>query len=890
MTRSASLHPRWRLALVSSDGAFIYRAETASPGLLDTPGRILRVPDPAGDRECPVVSALPAKVRIHPIKSQSDDLGIRDLSARITACRYPSGRPWRLLLYALAGSDAVLRHNGAVQEVLRTRDAEEWHAIADFGGTPILLPTAGDIFGATAKSPALHLPVLYSAGSPSGGPGNFPAMLIFERTRASGPGESFAALYVISQVPLAEIVGVYENGRPISGDPLVLISANDPVPLDPDFSAFGPPMAFVFFRRRPEGAVTVDARSFAVSPITAVHDFLQRFAGWLRFDPLNAATDAQLHLAGIYANYYFTQSLPMASFLKQWQQETGLETHLTPEMHLRIRAREPRSLVHQALPEVTERHLRSSLVTRFQPAHSPRSLTLATNYSYAQRASRVITRYLFPSAPRDAPVMRLERRFLWMDPAVAQAILNDIAPSYSGWSVTAPLGVWDGDAIQPGRIATIAGYTVEVDEVTQDVARAHLLVGGRIRAAPPAPAFPLPLRATARASLTPIPDCASGNLSLRCDPGQTVYFRVCPEGGSGDFEVRWNFGDGHTATGFAPGHIFANSGRYIVRTTVTDRLTGGTADATVTVISQAPLLACALLWRCFSSPLRVTHESDTLIPPTAYGEATAWADGDISAEWDWGDGSLPSPGFRASHDYAFQNTPSTEYAITFRMRRGSEIYEDTGPRMGVQEPFASGGRAVRAMVSLPGGSRSPCIHREHRWYTDTLPLTLEFSAQLIHWRTPLISWIWADGSPSDPGNPVSHTFTDYGNYLVRAVVSESGAPPVVTDALRIVIRPLLLVQAEACVNDADWIPLPASLRVTARDLVRVRVTAITGGDGRRVPRWQLNGAVFGFGDQVALYLHTPGTHTVSVIVADAQGATSDINPAGLPQTLTVISD
>jgi hypothetical protein len=885
---AGALHARWRIALVSSSGAIVYRGTAAPTQVWETPGAILTVPAPSGERDYPVLAALPAKVDFSGLKAQNGDIGLRRATARVTAAVYPPGRPLRLLVYEMRRNTAVLRYNGAVVSVRRSADSEEWSAESGFGGATVRMTRAEEVFGNRATRPRDPLPVIFSAGEYSGGPGTFPTTLIFEEPRPAGPGDDFAALHIISEMPLAEVVAVYENGVRVLGDPLVIISANDPAPLDPDFSAFGPPMAWVFFRRRPLGTVTVDARSIVVSPIGAVQDFVALYAGWTRFDPANAAKDAQLAGAGIRANSYFANDAPLGTFLRRWKEDTGLEAVLTPEMTLRLSAREPRTLVRKIEPEVHDRQLRGRTEMRFDPEESPREVLLACNYAWARRVFTLTARHPMPHAPNDARILRLERKAIWMTPVAAQVILDDLAPSFSGHSLSATVAEWDGDAMEPGRIATVSGETVELDALQEEGDANAVRVSGRMRTSPVSvPGHPLPLSVVARVSLSPMANCDEGTANVRADPAQPVYFRACADGGTGAFQYSWNFGDGSTAPGTTATHAYATSGRFNARVTVTDLATGDTASAFAVVVAQAPLLAWGLLWRCTGAPYRRTHESDTVVPPTAFANATGWADGDISGEWDWGDGSPPTPGFRALHEYAFQNIPFMEYGLVFRVRRGAELFQDANPRMVVQEPFASGGRAVRATVSMPGEIRATCIHREHRWYTDSLPLTLEFSAQLQNWTMPVLAWVWGDGTANGAGSPVAHAFANYGNYLVRAVVSEGGGPPVVTDVLRVVIRARLALQAEASINDGAWVALPATLSANAGHLVRVRTATVSGGDGTRVVRWRENGTFFAFGDELAFYVAAAGTRVFSADVADEQGAIEATNAARESQDLTL---
>lgn len=71
-------------------------------------------------------------------------------------------------------------------------------------------------------------------------------------------------------------------------------------------------------------------------------------------------------------------------------------------------------------------------------------------------------------------------------------------------------------------------------------------------------------------------------------PGQTVSFSATASGGQGLLSFAWNFGDGSTATGFAPTHSFATAGVFTVTVTVTD-VVNTTVSGTITVTIAAPV-------------------------------------------------------------------------------------------------------------------------------------------------------------------------------------------------------------------------------------------------------------------------------------------------------------
>ena len=128
---------------------------------------------------------------------------------------------------------------------------------------------------------------------------------------------------------------------------------------------------------------------------------------------------------------------------------------------------------------------------------------------------------------------------------------------------------------------------------------------------------------------------------------------------------RWDFGDGGTASGQMPVHVFSKAGTYVVRMTVTDEF-DRSADATRTVAVAAGTPPAASF---VVSPIPVAAGEAVYFDASA----SAAADGRrlVSHEWNFGDGSA-GRGVVTSHVYPEART----YTVTLNVtddagRRGS---------------------------------------------------------------------------------------------------------------------------------------------------------------------------------------------------------------------------
>jgi PKD repeat protein len=180
------------------------------------------------------------------------------------------------------------------------------------------------------------------------------------------------------------------------------------------------------------------------------------------------------------------------------------------------------------------------------------------------------------------------------------------------------------------------------------------------------------IEATATITVTPANDTpvASAGPDQVANEGDTVQFN-----GSASFDVEdedleycWDFGDGNTATGAMPSHVFADNGVFTVTLTVRDSGGAESSDTlTVTVNNVAPEVG-------------VNGDSSGVRgQPLAF--ASTFSDVGVldrhEVRWDFGDGTVLA--FRPTTDagaltprHAFANTGTFTVTVTIRDDDGGE--------------------------------------------------------------------------------------------------------------------------------------------------------------------------------------------------------------------------
>jgi PKD repeat protein len=140
--------------------------------------------------------------------------------------------------------------------------------------------------------------------------------------------------------------------------------------------------------------------------------------------------------------------------------------------------------------------------------------------------------------------------------------------------------------------------------------------------------------ATVTLTITPVNDAplVTTGPNQTVNEGSTVAFSGTAWDADGDtLSYLWNFGDGSTATGAAPTHLYADNGAYTVTLTVNDGQGGSTSSSlVVTVLDVAPTLTL--------SGVSAVNEGSTYTLNLAASDPGQ----DTITSWTitWGDGSV----------------------------------------------------------------------------------------------------------------------------------------------------------------------------------------------------------------------------------------------------------
>jgi PKD repeat protein len=198
--------------------------------------------------------------------------------------------------------------------------------------------------------------------------------------------------------------------------------------------------------------------------------------------------------------------------------------------------------------------------------------------------------------------------------------------------------------------------------------------------------------------------------------GATVSFQASVSDPYGAPEFSWDFGDGTTGTGEAPGHTYTSAGEFTVTMTARDRLTGSTATPVVrALVAHVPPEAA------------FTHEpepalANTLVKFNASGSRDP--DGTISGyEWDFGDGS-GGAGPEPAHEYATAGT----YTVTLKVTDNSGLSSEA--RQPVSVVVAPGHSVIS--VASPNSGFSGTASFNAKSGTITVSLTVA-DAGIFKW-------------------------------------------------------------------------------------------------------------------------------------------------------------
>ncbi len=302
------------------------------------------------------------------------------------------------------------------------------------------------------------------------------------------------------------------------------------------------------------------------------------------------------------------------------------------------------------------------------------------------------------------------------------------------------------------------------------------------------------IRSVTVVNATPV---AVAGLNRTSVEGQDVLFDGTDSSdGDGDaLAYSWEFGDGSTATGAMPSHVFADNGTYTVTLTVKDVLDAESTDTLEVVVSNAdPSLSSSI-----SST--AVAEGDTVTVTASFSDAgfdnAALTQENFTATIDWGDGTTDTvvvaevPGsagtdttgsFTGSHEYADNGS----YTVIVKLAD-----DDATPTTGFDtDSFTVIVSNADPVLTATMSTTSPDETEEvtvSASFTD--PGFDSLSAGTVEDFTATIDW--GDGSaietvtvtetPGGPGTDTSgtfggsHAYADDGEYTVTVTVADDDA-------------------------------------------------------------------------------------------------------------------
>ncbi|MFN8487822.1 MAG: PKD domain-containing protein [Caldilineaceae bacterium] len=255
--------------------------------------------------------------------------------------------------------------------------------------------------------------------------------------------------------------------------------------------------------------------------------------------------------------------------------------------------------------------------------------------------------------------------------------------------------------------------------------------------------------------------------------GQLVTFKATVRADAPPLTLIWDFGDNTpTAPGdppVSPGvyvmkHVYTRNGLFSVTVSASDNR-GGRETATIEVRIE-------LLPTPTSTPTPTAPEMPIVQCPdqiTANNAFTCFATDPknlpVTFTWDWGDGSLPDEGPRATHIY----TDTRPFILTVIARNSVGA---SPPRL---VPIQVGEEPVGTVDIQVSGQ-------------TTIGSPVTFTAQVTRGTNRRYNWVFGDGGHRENGpNPITHPYNGAGVYPVSVTVYNSVSSN--TTKISVVISP-----------------------------------------------------------------------------------------------------
>ncbi len=222
--------------------------------------------------------------------------------------------------------------------------------------------------------------------------------------------------------------------------------------------------------------------------------------------------------------------------------------------------------------------------------------------------------------------------------------------------------------------------------------------------------------------------------------GLVGFFNGSPSGGNSDIiGWQWSFGDGTGSDDIQVSHTYAAAGTYNVCLTITTA--NGCIDDychTVTV-SGTTTPVCAAHFNFETEGLTAWFNG---ITSEANGDITGWV-------WSFGDGTSSDNGAQVNHTYSTAGT----YTVCLIITTGNGCVDD-----------------ICHTVTVTGGTTPLCAAH---FNFETEGLTAWFNGNTSEANGEITGWVWSfgDGTSSDNGAQVNHTYTEAGTYTVCLTIT-----------------------------------------------------------------------------------------------------------------------
>lgn len=229
----------------------------------------------------------------------------------------------------------------------------------------------------------------------------------------------------------------------------------------------------------------------------------------------------------------------------------------------------------------------------------------------------------------------------------------------------------------------------------------------------------------------------------------------------------WDFGDGMTASGATPSHVFDSAGSYTVTLTVRRSISGNVDERTVTKylqVSEAPIADFS--W----DPPAPEAGEEVYFSNLSTGTPTG-------ALWDFGDGGS-SEEMNPTHIFEVAGSYSVSLSMQFSLMGGTAMEDTRTQSITVSEVSLGASFEWAPHPALVGVSTQ---------FTD---LSI---GDIVDW-----TWDFGDGAASTLQSP-AHIYSDEGQYQVTLQITDSsGASALADDTVE--------VQTDDLLADFSWSP------------------------------------------------------------------------------------